>query len=55
MHGDRNGGLDSPQAYADFALQCKDMGYKGFKIHGWGDYRIEEEIATIKAVREAVG
>ena len=31
MHGDRNGGLDSPQAYADFALQCKDMGYKGFK------------------------
>ena len=55
MHGDRNGGLDSPQADADFALQCKDMGYKGFKIHGWGDYRIEEEIATIKAVREAVG
>ncbi len=37
MHGDRNGGLDSPQAYADFAVQCKEMGYPAFKIHGWGD------------------
>jgi len=55
MHGDRNGGLDSPQAYAEFAVQCKDMGYKGFKIHGWGDYKLEEEIATVKAVRQAVG
>ena len=55
MHGDRNGGLDSPQAYAEFAVQCKEMGYKGFKIHGWGDYKLEEEIATVKAVRQAVG
>ena len=23
-HGDRNGGLDSPQAYAEFAVRCKD-------------------------------
>lgn len=55
MHGDRNGGLDSPEAYADFALECKKMGYPGFKIHGWGDYRIAEEVATIKAVRDKVG
>lgn len=55
MHGDRNGGLDSPKAYADFALECKNMGYKGFKIHGWGDYDINEEIATVFAVRDAVG
>src|SRR5690349_20102125 len=26
-HGDTNGGIDSPEAYADFALQCRDMGY----------------------------
>ena len=31
--GDRNGGLDSPEAYADFAEQCLDMGYPAFKIH----------------------
>jgi L-alanine-DL-glutamate epimerase-like enolase superfamily enzyme len=54
-HGDRNGGLDSPAAYADFAVQCRDMGYPGFKIHGWGDPIIEQEIATVTAVREAVG
>lgn len=55
MHGDRNGGLDSPQAYADFAVQCKEMGYPAFKIHGWGDYDIDQEIETVHAVRKAVG
>ena len=55
MHGDRNGGLDSPEAYAQFAVECKEMGYPAFKIHGWGDYNLDEEIETITKVREAVG
>lgn len=54
-HGDRNGGLDSPEAYAEFALQCRELGYPAFKIHGWHDYSIEEEVRTIKAVRQKVG
>lgn len=55
-HGDRNGGLDTPQAFADFALECRRMGYPAFKIHGWcDDYDVREEVATIKAVRAAVG
>ncbi|MFO7170532.1 MAG: enolase C-terminal domain-like protein [Chloroflexota bacterium] len=54
-HGDTNGGLDSPEAYADFALQCRSMGYPAFKIHGWGQAPIEQEIATVLAVRSAVG
>ena len=58
-HGDTNGGLDSPEAYADFAEQCLDMGYGGFKIHGWGgsdDERdIDREIETVHAVGERVG
>jgi L-alanine-DL-glutamate epimerase-like enolase superfamily enzyme len=33
-HGDTNGGLDSPEAYADFALQCLEIGYPAFKIDG---------------------
>ena len=33
-HGDTNGGLDSPEAYAVFALQCREMGYPAFKIDG---------------------
>jgi len=33
-HGDTSGGLDSPEAYAEFAVQCRDMGYPAFKIDG---------------------
>jgi L-alanine-DL-glutamate epimerase-like enolase superfamily enzyme len=54
-HGDTSGGLDSPEAYADFALQCRDMGYPAFKIHGWGQAPIAQEIATVRAVRTQVG
>ena len=58
-HGDENGGLDSPEAFADFAAECRDLGYGGFKIHGWGgsdDSRIvDREIETVHAVGERVG
>ncbi|XVH33408.1 enolase C-terminal domain-like protein (plasmid) [Haloferacaceae archaeon DSL9] len=58
-HGDENGGLDSPEAFADFAEECREMGYSGFKIHGWGGSDeardIDREIATVRAVGERVG
>jgi L-alanine-DL-glutamate epimerase-like enolase superfamily enzyme len=54
-HGDENGGLDSPEAFGDFAFQCKEMGYPAFKIHGWGNGPIEREIATVLHTRKAVG
>ncbi|WP_435178525.1 mandelate racemase family protein [Halorussus sp. AFM4] len=58
-HGDENGGLDSPAAFADFAEECRDMGYRGFKIHGWGggdDQRdLRREIDAVHAVGERVG
>jgi L-alanine-DL-glutamate epimerase-like enolase superfamily enzyme len=54
-HGDTNGGLASPEAYAVFALQCREMGYPAFKIHGWGRAPIAQEIATVHAVRKHVG
>lgn len=49
-HGDRNGGLSSPQAYVDFAEQCYEMGYRAFKVHGWGDGNVAEEVATVLAL-----
>jgi len=55
FHGDRNGGLDSPAAFADFARQCDDIGYTAFKIHGWFDGNPLEEAAVIEAVAAAVG
>ena len=36
LHGDENGGLTTPQHFEDFAQQCLEMGYKVFKVHGWG-------------------
>ena len=55
-HADREkDGLSSPEAYADFAEQCLEMGYKGFKIHPWGDPVIEREIETVRAVGRRVG
>jgi L-alanine-DL-glutamate epimerase-like enolase superfamily enzyme len=56
-HGDLNGGLDSPEAYADFAEECLEMGYPGFKIHGWGghDRDMDREEETVLAVGERVG
>ncbi|QLC35002.1 mandelate racemase (plasmid) [Halarchaeum sp. CBA1220] len=58
-HGDENGGLDSPEAFAEFAEECADMGYEGFKIHGWGggDHArdLQREIDAVRAVGDAVG
>lgn len=58
-HGDDAGGLDSPEAFADFAEDCLEMGYGGFKIHGWSggeDMRsLNREIEAVHAVGERVG
>jgi len=54
-HGDHNGGLDGPAAYADFAEQCLEMGYPAFKIHGWGNSLVDLEVANIHAVGKRVG
>ncbi|MBV9359280.1 MAG: mandelate racemase [Chloroflexi bacterium] len=54
-HGDDNGGLSTPEAFADFAVQCRELGYPAFKIHGWGNGPIGREVATVLATRRAVG
>ena len=54
-HGDRNGGLDSKEAFADFALACADIGYNAFKIHGWHEGNIREEAELVLYVRKMVG
>lgn len=54
-HGDRNGGLDSKEAFADFAEQCYDLGYRGFKVHGWNDGDAREEAANVLHVAKQVG
>lgn len=55
MSGDRNGGLSSPEAYAEFAVQCLEASCLGFKLHCWADGDPDPEIETIAAVAKAVG
>jgi len=54
------GGLDTPRAYAEFALQCRARGYTAFKLHTWqppvaGAPDPKRDVAACAAVREAVG
>jgi len=58
-HGDENGGLETPEDFADFAEECLEMGYPAFKIHGWGGSEgsrdLDREVAAVEAVGERVG
>ena len=55
-HGDHQpDGLNSPEAFADFAEQCLEQGWPAFKIHGWGDSSIEQEVANVLEVGKRVG
>lgn len=49
LHGDENGGLSSPHDFKDFANECLEIGYKAFKVHGWGlaKENIQREIDTV--------
>lgn len=56
LHADAHpDGLSSPEAYADFAEQCLELGYCAYKVHGWGDGNVERECALLRAVARRVG
>jgi len=49
------GGLSSPEAFADFAEQCLELGYPGYNIHPWRDGPVQRDINTIHAIAARVG
>lgn len=54
------GGLDTPEAYANFAMKLVERGYKAIKLHTWMPPIIPNpdpkmDVAACTAVREAVG
>lgn len=53
MADEEEDGLNSPEAYADYAERCLEDGYPGFKIHGFGDP--DDDIAICRAIHERVG
>lgn len=57
LHGDENGGLSTPDQFADFAEQCYEMGYRAFKIHGWGlaGQQIQREIDNVLNIGVRMG
>lgn len=54
-HGDHTGMLDSYEAFTDFLAQCRAMGYRAFKHHGWFDGDAKAEAALIRRLRERAG
>jgi L-alanine-DL-glutamate epimerase-like enolase superfamily enzyme len=55
LHADRFGVLRDRQAFADYALRCRDLGYRAFKIHGWSEGDVREEADNVLHLRSAVG
>ncbi len=53
--GQRAGGLDSIERYADFAESCQEAGIPAYKIHSFFDGNPKTEIAIMSAVRKRVG
>lgn len=49
------GGLDTVEAFCDYAAACKEAGFHGMKIHGWHEGDARREAANVLAVRETVG
>lgn len=53
--GGDGGGLATPEAYADFAEECYELGYRGYKVHGWTDGNVRREAAMIRLLGKRVG
>ena len=49
------GGLDSVEAFAEFAAYCAELGYPAFKIHAFWDGTAKREIEVMAAVKARVG
>lgn len=53
--GGEEGGLSTPDQFADFAEECLELGYRGFKMHGWTDGDTQRDIAAIGELGRRVG
>lgn len=55
MNGGETGELSTPESFADFAEQCLELGYPGFKIHPWPGGPIKRHIEVVHNVGRRVG
>ncbi|WP_366655128.1 enolase C-terminal domain-like protein [Fodinicurvata sp. EGI_FJ10296] len=54
-HGDHSGRLNSPDAFAEFAEACYQLGYRAFKLHGWHEGEARREAENVLNLRRAMG
>lgn len=54
-HASEEGPLSTAEAFADFAEQCRELGYRAFKIHGWTDGNVRREVDNIVSLRKCMG
>lgn len=53
--GGDGGGLATPEAFADFAEECLELGYRAYKMHGWTDGSTVRDIEAIGLLGKRVG
>jgi L-alanine-DL-glutamate epimerase-like enolase superfamily enzyme len=53
--GGDGGGLSSPGAFAEFATECHELGYRAFKMHGWTDGATGRDMDAIRLLGKTVG
>ncbi len=55
IDGAVKGPLSTPESFADFAEQCLDMGYRGFKMHPMAWPNVQTHVDAILAIGNRVG
>src|SRR5262249_39113520 len=55
IDGAFSGPLSEPQSYADFAEQCREMGYRAFKIHPFPWESVQTHVDAVLAIARRVG
>jgi L-alanine-DL-glutamate epimerase-like enolase superfamily enzyme len=55
IDGAITGPLSTPESYGDFAEQCREMGYRGFKIHPYAWPDVQSHVDAVLAIAESVG
>jgi len=55
VDGAVTGPLSTPESYGEFAEQCREMGYRGFKIHPYAWPDVRTHVDAVLCIAESVG
>lgn len=55
IDGAVKGPLSTPESYGDFAQQCLEMGYRGFKIHPFAWPEVRTHMKAVEEIGKSVG